>query len=68
MSDCVKNITTNIIGLILLGINVYCYYWHHDIELPAFLTMLCVSLALFMFKGTKTKEWLEKALSKFLSK
>ena len=68
MSSKFKNIATNLIGLILLGINIYCYYWHHDIELRAFILMLCISLALFMFKASKTKEWLEKVFTKFLSK
>lgn len=66
-ADCVKNITTNVIGLILLGINVYMYYWDEE-SLISFLTILVVSLSLFMFKGSNTKEWLSKALGKFLSK
>ena len=68
MKDKTKNNITNIIGLILLGINTYCYYWHQCIELSAFLVMLCVSLALFLFKGSKTREWLAKGLSKIISK
>ncbi len=67
MKDSVKNSITNIIGLIILGINVYMYYWREE-GLVSFLTILAVSLALFMFKGTQTKAWLEKALGKFLSK
>jgi type III secretory pathway component EscS len=67
MKDSTKNIIANIIGLIILGINVYMYFWQ-DEGLTSFLTILGVSLALFMFKGTQTKEWLEKALGKFLSK
>ena len=68
MSNKHKNIATNIIGLILLSVNTYCYYWHHEIELIAFLSILCVSLALFLFKGTQTKEWLKKGISKIISK
>jgi hypothetical protein len=67
MKDSTKNTLTNIIGLILLGINIYMYYWK-DEALTSFLTILAVSLALFLFKGTQTKAWLEKALGKFLSK
>ncbi len=37
-------------------------------ELFSFVAVLCISLALFLFKGTSTKKWLEKAFSKFLSK
>jgi len=67
MKDSTKNTLTNIIGLILLGVNTYMYYWE-DETLTSFLTILVVSLALFLFKGTQTKAWLEKALGKFLSK
>ena len=67
MSDKTKNVITNLIGLILLGINVYMFYWS-ELELTSFLVLLCVSLALFLFKGTQTKEWLSKGLSKILSK
>ena len=67
MSDKTKNVITNLIGLILLGINIYMFYWG-DLELTQFLVLLCVSLALFLFKGTQTKEWLSKGLGKILSK
>ena len=69
MKDKLKNNITNIIGLLLLCINTYCYYGHHcDVELTAFLVMLAVSLSLFLFKADQTKEWLKKALSKILSR
>ncbi len=67
MKESTKNSLTNVIGLVLLAINVYMYYWK-DESLSSFLTILAVSLALFLFKGTQTKAWLEKALGKFLSK
>jgi hypothetical protein len=67
MKDKTKNNITNIIGLVILGINVYMFYWG-DEELFSFLAILGVSLALFMFKGTQTKAWLEKALSRIISK
>ncbi len=67
MNDKTKNVITNLIGLILLGINIYMFYWG-ELELTSFLILLCVSLALFLFKGTQTKEWLSKGLSKILSK
>ena len=67
MKDKTKNYITNIIGLVILGINVYMFYWGEE-ELFSFVAVLCISLALFLFKGTNTKKWLEKAFSKFLSK
>jgi hypothetical protein len=69
MSDYIKNIITNIIGLLLLCVNTYCYYGHHcDVELTAFLIMIAVSLSLFLFKADQTKGWLKKVLSKLISK
>lgn len=66
MNNKTKNIITNIIGIILLIINVVMYY-KDDETLTSFVTILVISLALFLFKGTETKEWLKKALSKFSS-
>ena len=68
MSNKFKNTITNLIGLKLIGIDIYCYFWQSHIELGAFLSILCVALALFLFKGTQTKEWLKKGLSKIISK
>jgi hypothetical protein len=42
-------------------------YYKDDETLTSFVTILVISLALFLFKGTETKEWLKKALSKFSS-
>ena len=67
MSAKAKNIVTNIIGLLLLGLNVYMFYFD-EVELTSFCVILCISLALFLFKGSKTKEWLSKGLSKITSK
>jgi len=68
MASKLKNIITNLIGLKLIGIDIYCYFYHDHIGLGAFLSILCVALALFLFKGDQTKEWLKKALSKIISK
>ena len=67
MSAKAKNIITNIIGLLLVGLNVYMFYFD-EVELTSFCVILCISLALFLFKGSKTKEWLSKGLSKIVSK
>ena len=67
MSAKAKNIVTNIIGLLLLGLNVYMFYFD-EVELTSFCVILCISLALFLFKGSKTKEWLSRGLSKIISK
>ena len=67
MNDKQKNIITNLIGLTLLLLNTYMFYWE-ALELTSFLVVLCISLVLFLFKGSKTREWLGKALSKIISK
>ena len=67
MNDKQKNIITNLIGLSLLLLNIYMFYWE-ALELTSFLVVLCISLVLFLFKGSKTREWLGKALSKIISK
>ena len=54
MKDKTKNNITNIIGLVILGINVYMFYWGEE-ELFSFVAVLCISLALFLFKGTVQK-------------
>lgn len=67
MNDKQKNLLTNIIGIVLLGINVYAFYWR-QLDLLDFCVVLCLSLALFLFKANNTKLWLKKALKGILSK
>jgi hypothetical protein len=67
MNDKQKNVLTNIIGIVLLGINVYAFYWK-QLDLLDFCVVLCLSLALFLFKANNTKLWLKKALKGILSK
>ena len=67
MNDKQKNVLTNIIGIVLLGINVYAFYWR-QLDLLDFCVILCLSLALFLFKANNTKLWLKKALKGILSK
>ena len=67
MNDKQKNVLTNIIGIVLLAINVYAFYWR-QLDLIDFCVVLCLSLALFLFKANNTKLWLKKALKGILSK
>jgi hypothetical protein len=67
ITDAQKNTITNILGLILFGLNVYMFYWG-ALEISSFFRITCISLALFLFKASQTKEWIRKALSKILSK
>ena len=64
MSNKVKNIITKMLGIALFIYNVYMYYYGEE-SFASFVSILAVSLALFLFKGTETKQWLKKALAKF---
>ena len=63
MKERTKNIITNIIGLILLGFNIY-EYFIDDFTLTQSAIGLCISLGLFLFKGSETRDWIRKALDK----
>ena len=67
MNDTQKNVITNLIGLIILGLNVYFFYWK-ALDLIDFCVVLVFALALFLFKADQTKLWLKKALKGILSK
>jgi len=64
MNDTTKNIITNVIGIALVIINTYEYYFD-EFTLTEYVGGMVVALALFLFKVSETKEWLKKALSKF---
>ena len=64
MKDKTKNTITNLIGLVLLGINIYMFYWG-ELELTSFLVLLCVSLALFLLKEHKQKNGYQKDWEKY---
>ena len=66
MKDRTKNIITNIIGLILVVFNTYEFYFD-EFTLMQYAGGMALALALFLFKGAETKEWLRKALSKYSS-
>jgi hypothetical protein len=62
MKDRTKNIITNI----LVVFNTYEFYFD-EFTLMQYAGGMALALALFLFKGAETKEWLRKALSKFSS-
>lgn len=67
MSDKAKNIITNIIGLVLLGFGGAILYFE-KISFIEFVGIVVLSLGLFLFKGTVTKDYIKKFLDKKLSK
>jgi len=64
MNDTTKNIITNVIGIALVIINTYEFYFD-EFTLTEYVGGMVVALALFLFKVSETKEWLKKALSRF---
>ena len=65
MSEQFKNIATNIIGLILLAFGGFTLYYD-KINYLEFLGIIVVSVALFTFKASVTKEYIKKWLDKRL--
>jgi hypothetical protein len=66
MSDKLKNTITNIIGLILVVFNTYEFYFD-EFTLVQYVGGMSLALALFLFKGSETQEWIKKVLSRFSS-
>jgi uncharacterized membrane protein YbaN (DUF454 family) len=65
MNDKVKNIISNILGLLMTGSAVVGYFLS-KIELTQFGIILAIGLALFLFKSTRVKDLLAKFLDKKL--
>ena len=65
MNDKLKNIISNIIGLIVPAMAITMYVLA-KIELSQFGVLLLVGLSLFLFKAPTIKEWLNKILTKKL--
>jgi len=65
MTDKLKNIISNIIGLIVVLVSFYLYIFK-DLETAKFCIALVVSLALFMFKAPVLKDYIKKFLDKKL--
>ena len=65
MNDKIKNIVSNIIGLIVSTMAITMYSLA-KIELSQFGVLLLVGLSLFLFKAPTITEWLNKILTKKL--
>jgi len=65
MNDRIKNIVSNIIGLIVSAMAITMYSLA-KIELTQFGVLLLVGLSLFLFKAPTITEWLNKILTKKL--
>ena len=62
MSNKLKNIISNLIGLGIVGMGVYKYLEDNDII--RFISLLVVGLACFLFKVSETKGWINKILGR----
>jgi hypothetical protein len=65
MNDKIKNIVSNIIGLIVSAMAITMYIMAR-IELTQFGVLLLVGLSLFLFKAPTITEWLNKILTRKL--
>lgn len=65
MSEQAKNIITNIIGLILLAFGGFTLYYD-KVNYLEFLGIIVVSIALFTFQASVTKDYIKKWLDKRL--
>lgn len=62
MSNKLKNIISNLIGLGVIALGTVKYLENDN--LINFVSLLAVGLACFLFKGSETKAWLLKILKK----
>lgn len=65
MSDKLKNIITNILGLLMVIVSVYAIIFKM-IEIPVFSILMVIALALFLFKSSTSVEYIKKFLDKKL--
>jgi len=63
MSDKLKNIISNILGLIVFGFSIYSLVYG-DLGVVEFSLLSVMGLGLFLFKASKSREWIGKFLSK----
>jgi len=65
MSDKLKNIITNILGLLMVIVSVYAIIFKM-IDIPVFSILMTVALALFLFKSSTSVTYIKKFLDKKL--
>ncbi len=65
MKDKAKNIASNAIGLIIIGLSVYALIYQ-DLKTFDFCVLMLFGLGLFLFKVRESKKWLIRLLEKKL--
>ena len=63
MNDKVKNIVSNILGLAVFVFSIYSLVYN-DLEVTTFAILSAIGLALFLFKASKSSDFLSKFISK----
>lgn len=63
MSDKLKNIVSNILGIAVFIFSIYSLVYD-DLGVVDFSLLATVGLGLFLFKASKSREWVSKFLSK----
>ena len=66
MTNKLKNIISNLIGLGVIALGTVVYL--NTTNLYHFVALFVIGLACFLFKVSETKTWLSKALGKAVSK
>lgn len=59
MGDKFKNIVSNILGMIAM-LASFVYYFGFDLSIQKFVVGVAISLMLFLFKSTQTREFVKK--------
>lgn len=67
MSDKLKNIITNILGLGMSFLAVYGLLWM-ELSLISFLALCLLGLGLFLFKASQTTKYISKLWKRFEKK
>jgi hypothetical protein len=65
MSDKLKNILSNILGISVFIFGIYSLVYG-DLGVIEFSLLSVIGLGLFLFKASKSREWIGKFLSKKL--
>lgn len=65
MSDKLKNILSNILGIAVFIFGIYSLVYG-DLGVIEFCLLSVIGLGLFLFKASKSREWIGKFLSKKL--
>jgi len=61
MNDKAKNIISNLLGLLVFIFSIYSLVYN-SLELISFSVLSIIGLGLFLFKASKSRDWLSKII------